>query len=137
MAKKRAAKAERNKIVTPEPTTRNGQVVEITGPAKVDATDEIGTTKSDHQGAVARVEGHYYSEERGCQMATVRTEDNKVRVIPEDRLTDIDEAVNSQAGTRKGARVGPLGISQDRFEEIFGKRDRTPSSIRPQKDSDE
>lgn len=119
---KRKARAARQASASPDAKHDAGTAVEIVGPAKVDATDRIGTEQTDHQGALALVEGHYDDPVRG-KMTRVRTEDNKVRVIPENRLQDVNAPKASSSDSK--VRVGPLNISQDRWDEIFGKKNKT------------
>lgn len=116
---KRSARASREAAASPDAKHEAGSAVEIVGPAKVDASDAIGIERSDHQGAVALVEGHYDDPRRG-KMAQVRTEDNKVRVIPESRLRGLD----APKPQKKSTQFGPLGISQARFDAIFKKSKR-------------
>jgi hypothetical protein len=131
--KRRAARAARQAAATPAPPkVPSSQKVEITGPAKVDHDDpEFGEVRSDHEGAVGELESTYYNPERGQHMGRVRVGQKadgtagQLRGIPLDRLAGIkgDAPTTAVGAPPKQIRSGPAGISQKRWEEIFGKRD--------------
>lgn len=102
-----------------------GTIVEIAGSANVEVNDRWGKEKTDHKGALARVEGHYDSA-TGERKAWVRTPDNRVRGISEDRLRD--------TGARRTSVTGGFGPSPQREVEPMTEREfnakRLPSSYR-------
>ena len=126
---RRKAREARQAEGAPAPKQIAGQFVEITGAAKVDVDDPIaGHVATDHQGAVGSLEGTYYNAERGEHMGRVRVgqqadgSGGQMRGIPLERLEGID-ASKTQATAAPSTRVGPLDISQDRWDAIFGTKD--------------
>ena len=87
---RRKERQARRAAVQPKSRFGKGSVVEVTGEAKVDHHDpDFGHIKSDHSGAIGRVEDGHFSEERGENMVAVKLEDEQTRYIPESRLTDV------------------------------------------------
>jgi hypothetical protein len=126
--KRREAREARAVKGAPPPPKVDGQFVEITGSAKVDVDDPIaGRVATDHEGAVGELEGAYYNAERQEHMGRVRVgqkadgSGGQLRGIPLNRLKGV-RAETKKPETR--SRFGPLNISQDRWDEIFGKKEK-------------
>lgn len=119
----------------PPPPKVLGQFVEITKSAKVDVEDPIaGHVATDHHGAVGELEGTYYNPERRRHMGRVRVgqkadgTEGQLRGIPLEDLRGIT-AEMKQPDTR--SRFGPLNISQDSWDQIFGKKKRDLNNMQP------
>ena len=116
----------------PAPKQITGSLVEITGAAKVHLDDPIaGHVETDHQGAVGSLESTYYNPERQEHMGRVRVgqaadgSGGQLRGIPLERLEGVASKHTRPAAsaTATKTRVGPLNISQERWDDIFGKKD--------------
>lgn len=125
-AQKRQAKRQRELLRRgrePGATLGDGAIVEVAGSAEVNHTESDGSrTKTDHRSALARVESGYYSRERGERMAVVRTEDNKIRAIPEHRLKPLRGS--APEASRSSAKVGYSRAYAEGWERVFGKKQK-------------
>ena len=147
---RRKERQARRAAVQPRSKFGKGSVVEVTGEAKVDHHDpDFGHIKSNHSGAVGRVEDMHFSEDRGEMMAAVKLEDEQTRFIPESRLNDVQpdamptlksdqkraardrqEAQQQQRLAQRAAReanpsvnnTSNSAIPADNYERIFGHR---------------
>lgn len=135
--RRRAREARRLATAPPPPRTELGEFVEITKAAAVDVEDPIaGHVKTDHQGAVGSLEEVYYNPERRQHMGRVRVgqradgSGGQLRGIPVERLKGVgsrgarERVEDLKSDVRAGGKAthfGPLGISQERFDQIFKK----------------
>lgn len=126
--RKQAREARRVADAPPMPKPPKGKLVEIEGPAKVDVHDpDFGHVQGDHQGEVGEVESTYYNAERQEHMARVRVGHDahggsgQLRGIPVSRLKAIKE---ERPRERHRTSVSFSDISQDRWDAIFGKKDK-------------
>ncbi|MDP3910551.1 MAG: hypothetical protein Q8Q14_09160 [Gemmatimonadales bacterium] len=108
--RRRAREARQLAAAPPAPPTPQGELVEITGSAKVDVHDPIaGHVRTDHKGAVGVLEDTYYSPERRQHMARVRVgmradgSGGQPRGIPLERLRGVGD---KQAAERVAAIGG-------------------------------
>ena len=123
----RQARAKARQGPETKATLGTGAIVEIAGKAEVNHTEADGArTLTDHRDALARVETGYYSHERKERMAVVRTEDNRLRAIPEHRLKPV-----SGADAPRPARATSVSLGgHDGWERAFGKRSTTDELVR-------
>ena len=111
---------------------QDGTVVEI-GKSEVDVAEHDGSrTHTDHRDALGRVESGYFSPERGERLAVVRTEDNKLRAVPERRLRAVGGGgpkgfTSPTAGRSTAVSMSGTGDAWDR---VFGKRTATDELVR-------
>lgn len=127
---RRRAREARATAGAPAPKQITGSLVEITGAAKVNLEDPIaGHVETDHQGAVGELESTYYNAERGEHMGRVRVgqaadgSGGQIRGIPLERLEGIAPEHTRPVAPSTTTRVGPLNMSQERWDAIFGKKD--------------
>lgn len=120
----------------PPPPKVNGQFVEITKPAKVDVEDPIaGHVATDHHGAVGELEGTYYNPERREHMGRVRVgqkadgTEGQLRGIPLANLKGVQAEVKQPSTS---VRVGYHDVSQNRWDQIFGKKKRNLNNMQPE-----
>lgn len=115
---RRKERQRRRAAVQPQSRFGKGSVVEVSGPATVDHHDpDFGYIKSDHQGAVGRVEDTHFSEERGEMMAAVKLEDEQTRFIPQSRLDGVqaDALRPLDSDARRDERERREGAEQRRL----------------------
>lgn len=127
---RRKAREARQVEGAPPPKALDSTLVEIKGSAKVSLDDPMaGRVDTDHQGAVGELESTYYNPERGEHMGRVRVgqaadgSGGQLRGIPLERLEGVKPKHTQARDTGPAVRVGPLDISQERWDAIFGKKD--------------
>jgi hypothetical protein len=117
---KEARRAEAIEASRPRPVHQNGQAVEIKGDAKVQHQEGADYTDTNHEGAIGLVEGSYYSEEKQTNVNIVRTEDNQIRGIPEEKLRSMKNPAEKSVSK---SSVGMSGVyAPGQYEAIFGKK---------------
>jgi hypothetical protein len=94
----------------------------VKGSAKVNTVEGAEVVETDHEGAVGIVEGSYYSEEKQTNVNIVRTEDNQIRGIPEQRLHSIQNPAEKPVSKNSVSMSGVWAPGQ--YEAIFGKKDK-------------
>lgn len=119
---KERRRAEAVEASRPRPVHKNGHAVEVIGNAKVEHHEGEDFTDTNHEGAVGIVEGSYYSEEKQTNVNIVRTEDNQIRGIPEEKLRSMKNPAEKSVSRSSVSMSGTM--SQDRWDQIFGKKDK-------------